>query len=79
MFAAKKRLKEMSKEGDSKLAKKARKLADDIASSGQKNSILKHVQAGIPSAPRGPMRDSAREKIIKLFLPIFPFKVIYFI
>jgi hypothetical protein len=61
---AKKRLQEMSKEGDSKLAKKARKLADEIASSSQRNSILKHVKTGLPSLPKGPVKDSARKHLL---------------
>jgi hypothetical protein len=42
VIEAKKRLKEASKEGDSKIAKKARKLAEDSQPT-QKNSILRHV------------------------------------
>eukprot|EP01036_Dinobryon_divergens_P035626 gene35626-46208_t len=63
---AKKRLQDMSKEGDSKLAKKARRLADEIASSSQRNSILKHVKTGLPSLPKGPVKDSAPKHLLDI-------------
>lgn len=46
--AAKKRLKEAARDGDNRLSKKARKLAE--SSQGPKNSILRHMQATGPGA-----------------------------
>ena len=46
--AAKKRLKESARDGDNRLSKKARKLAE--SSLGPKNSILRHMQAAGPGA-----------------------------
>lgn len=45
----KKRLKEASKQEDLKVAKKARKLAEDTI--GQKNTMLKHL-SNVPTAPK---------------------------
>ena len=45
---AKKRLKDAAREGDNRLSKKARMLAE--SSQGPKGSILRHMQAGIPGA-----------------------------
>lgn len=45
---AKKRLKDAAREGDNRLTKKARMLAE--SSQGPKGSILRHMQAGIPGA-----------------------------
>ena len=59
IYVAKKRLKEMARDGDSKVAKKARILAE--ASLGQKNSILRHMQTGATAAQRLPAKDIARE------------------
>ena len=44
---AKKRMKDAAREGDSKVSKKAKLLAE--ASAGQKNSILRHMQTGSKS------------------------------
>eukprot|EP01031_Cornospumella_fuschlensis_P037557 gene37557-45616_t len=48
-FDLKKRLKEASKQEDMKVAKKARKLAEDTI--GQKNTMLKHL-SNVPTAPK---------------------------
>eukprot|EP01032_Pedospumella_encystans_P013686 gene13686-15740_t len=47
-YDAKKRLKESARDGDNRLSKKARKLAE--SSLGPKNSILRHMQAAGPGA-----------------------------
>jgi hypothetical protein len=47
-ITAKKRQKEAAKDGDNRLSKKARKLAE--SSLGPKNSILRHMQPGMPGA-----------------------------
>jgi len=48
IVTAKKRLKEAARDGDNRLSKKARKLAEN--SQGPKNSILRHMQATGPGA-----------------------------
>ncbi|KAJ1425666.1 ribonuclease H-like domain-containing protein [Ochromonadaceae sp. CCMP2298] len=53
---AKKRLKDAQRDGDNRLSKKARRLAD---SSGPKGSIMRHMQAGMPT---GGQRTQAEKK-----------------
>jgi hypothetical protein len=62
----------MAREGDSKIAKKARILAE--ASLGQKNSILRHMQTGATATQRLPAKDIAR----KLDLPCVCFFLCFF-
>jgi hypothetical protein len=58
-----KRLQDLAKGGDSRMAKRARKLAED--SNMPKNSLLRHVQPGINNAHRGSTKDRAR-KFVKV-------------
>jgi hypothetical protein len=60
-FEAKKRLKDSSREGDSKLAKKARKLADEASATNQRNSILKHVKTSLLPSAKPIVKDIARK------------------
>lgn len=67
LFAAKKRLKESARDGDNRLSKKARKLAE--SSLGPKNSILRHMQAAGPGA--GHRAPSSKKESSK-----FPFSFV---
>jgi hypothetical protein len=64
---AKKRLKEAARDGDDRLAKKARKLAE--SSLGPKNSIMRHMQAGVPGASRAPAEKKMSSKIPFVSIP----------
>lgn len=55
-YLARKRLKEEAREHDSKIAKKARRLAE---SSGQSGSILKHLQTGVTVPAKPAAKDIA--------------------
>lgn len=56
---AKRRLREQGRIGDSKVAKKARMLAE-ATSAGQKGSILRHLQTG-PGVQKQSAKESARK------------------
>jgi TPR repeat protein len=56
---AKRRLQEAARQGDSNAAKKARRIAE--ASSGQRGSILKHLQTGISGTRVVSAKEVARK------------------
>ena len=70
---AKKRLKESVREGDDRLSKKARRLAE--SSQGPKNSILRHMQSGVPGATS---RTSLEKKGASKFLHIYSLSMYVF-
>ncbi|RYH30979.1 hypothetical protein EON65_03730 [archaeon] len=69
----KKRLKEASKQEDMKVAKKARKLAEDTI--GQKNTMLKHL-SNVPTAPKPSTRGPTSKLLVFTFHP-FVLPIIY--